>query len=137
MTTKKLNYVKERLKGKSKQQAALAAGYAATTARNVADAIETPDVKALFQRLIQQRIPMEKIAARLEEGMDATEVKVFATKEGIVMSDPLIAWTERRKYAELAAQYGGYHQAVKPADPTDMSKTQNNFIFLLPAETVQ
>lgn len=133
MTEKKISYVKNRLKGMNKTQAALAADYSPSTARNAGVMVETPDVKNLFQSLIQRRITPEKIAQRLEEGMDAIQTMIVGEGEPL----DVINYRERREYLKLAAEYGGYHQAVKPADPTDGSKTQNNFFFVMPQEIVQ
>ena len=45
--------------------------------------------------------------------MAATETKFFS-HEGIVQDKREVpAWSERRQYAELAAEYGGYHQPMK------------------------
>lgn len=94
-------------KGLTKREAALAAGYAESTA-NSASHIETPDVKAAFQRLMRQYAPAHKIAKRITEGLDAMETKFFQ-KEGIVTdSRDVINWSERRQYAQLAADLGGY-----------------------------
>jgi hypothetical protein len=45
---------------------------------------------------------------RIAEGVDATAT-VFFHKDGVVVeSHDVIAWGERRKYIQLAAEYGGY-----------------------------
>ncbi len=45
--------------------------------------------------------------------MAATETKFFS-HEGLVQDQREVpAWSERRQYAELAAEYGGYHKPAK------------------------
>ena len=105
---KKQKYLKNRAKGMSKQKAALAAGYSPSVAKSVNAHIETPDVKLAFRQAIEKYAPYEKVAQRVAEGLDANETKFFQ-KDGFVMeSKDVIAWSERRMYAELAAQMGDY-----------------------------
>jgi hypothetical protein len=109
MTGKQREYLKQRVKHPTgtKKDAALAAGYALSTAHQ-AHLIESPDVKEAFKRLIREKIPGEKIATRVAEGLDAKQT-IFFQKDGIVCdSRDVIAWGERRAYAQLAAEYGGY-----------------------------
>lgn len=104
----KRKYVKGLAAGKTKTDAALDAGYALSTAKNAKSHIETPNVREAFAALIRQRIPAEKIAQRMEEGLDAMETKFFQ-KDGKVEDErDVIAWSERRQYAQLAAEYGGF-----------------------------
>jgi len=101
-------YVKERLKGKNKKDAALAAGFPMSMALR-SNKVETPDVKKAFAEIIRRHISGEKIANRISEGLDAKET-LFFQSEGIVTDHrDVISWSERRRYAELAARYGGYH----------------------------
>ena len=108
--------------GKTKKEAAVAAGYSAATAKNAAAIIERARVKKAFEGIIQQAVPIEKILERLAEGLDATETKVFMHEGGVIYSRPLVNFTERRHYVELAARYGGYYvnrQEVEFADQDD------------------
>lgn len=108
LSLKKKKYVKGLVEGKTKKQAAIDAGYSVNTAENAKAVIETPDVRAAFRDVIRKHVPMDKVGLRIAEGLDAMETK-FATWEGkITDSSDVIAWTERRAYAELAAQWGGY-----------------------------
>jgi phage terminase small subunit len=101
---KKQVYVKQRLQGLSKRASAIKAGYSPTS---VAD-IETPNVKAVFQQLCQSEVPMKTLAKRLAEGLDATKTEFFQ-KDGVVTDQrDVVAWSERRAYLELAAEYAGY-----------------------------
>jgi phage terminase small subunit len=117
-------YLRERVKGKNKYQAAIAAGYPPSTARVAGTQIESPHVRAEFQAIIRRRISADKIAQRIEEGLDAMETK-FASFEGqLTDRQDVIAWEDRRRYAELAAKYGGYYVEKSELDMTvnDMSK---------------
>jgi len=106
---KKLAYVQGRLDGKSKKQAALDAGFSETMANHAADKIETRDVREAFARLVREMVPPEQIAKTIADGMAATETKFFS-HEGVVQDEREVpAWSERRQYAELAAELGGYH----------------------------
>lgn len=71
--------------------------------------------------LIRGGIPGELIVQRIREGLDATEIKVFAYEGGVIYSKPLIAWSERRQYAELAARFGGYYVDKKEIEMADQS----------------
>jgi hypothetical protein len=77
-------------------------------ARNAKARIETADVRDGFSELIQAVIPAEKIVARIAEGLDATETKLYAFQGMIFDREDLISWTERREYARLAAEMGRY-----------------------------
>jgi hypothetical protein len=105
----KQKYVEGLAEGKTKVQAALDAGYSPAMARSATHNIETPDVRAAFAALMRKRIPPEKIVQRIEEGLDAKETKFFQEKGVVTDQRDVVAYGERRQYAELAAQYGGYH----------------------------
>lgn len=125
---RKLAYVQGRLEGKSKKQAARDAGFSETMANHAADKIETRDVRQAFARLVREMVPPEQIAKTIAEGMAATETKFFS-HEGVVQDQREVpAWSERRQYAELAAEYGGYHA------PTESDKEQGGggVILILP-----
>jgi len=109
MTHRQRKYVNERSKGKNKRQAALAAGYAPSTALRVKQHIETPEVRAAFAAVIRKQIPPEKIARRIKEGLDAKETQFFQRGGIVTDSREAVSWAERRQYAALAAEFGGYH----------------------------
>jgi hypothetical protein len=44
----------------------------------------------------------------ISDGLEATETKFFQHEGRVTDSKELINWSERRAYAELAAEYGGY-----------------------------
>lgn len=106
----KRKYVRARMsnQAKGKRNAALQAGYSESVARCAGTAIETPDVRAVMRDMIQRRIGSDKIVDRLAEGLDAEKTEFFC-KDGVVTdSRNTVAWSERRAYLELAAEYGGY-----------------------------
>jgi hypothetical protein len=109
---KKQAYVQGRLEGKSKRQAALAAGFSEAMADHPAK-IETRDVREAFAALIRETVPPERIAKVLEEGLGALETRFFS-HEGVVQDTrDVVAWSERRAYAALVSEYGGYHAPDK------------------------
>lgn len=108
LSARKRIYLESLVTGKTKRQSALDAGYAETVARTAKEHIETPDVRKAFAALIQSVIPAEKIVARIAEGLDAMETKIYAFQGMISDQQELVAWSERREYAQLAAEWGGY-----------------------------
>jgi phage terminase small subunit len=108
LSVRKRLYVQGLVDGKTKKQAAIDAGYSPSFARAAGTNIETKDVQQAFRHLLRTRIPAHKIAKRIAEGLDAVETKFFQ-KDGVVTdSKDVVAWSERRQYAELASEFGGY-----------------------------
>ncbi|MGB7496675.1 MAG: hypothetical protein WBW05_19925 [Candidatus Acidiferrum sp.] len=105
----KQKYVEGLAEGKTKVQAALDAGYSPAMARSATSNIETPDVRAAFAAIMRKHVSPEKIAQRIVEGMDAMETKFFQKDGEVKDARDVVAWSERREYAALAAEYGGYH----------------------------
>lgn len=125
---RKAAYVRGRVEGKSKKQAALDAGFSETMAEHAADKIETADVREAFCLLVREMIPPEFIAKVIAEGMSATETRFFS-HNGVVQSKRQVPdWSERRQYAELAAEFGGYHKSAKG----DQSQGSGGVILILP-----
>lgn len=110
LSPKKQKYVKALANGASKHDAALEAGYAKSVANSVANNIETPDVREAFAELMRLKCPAEKIASRIAEGLDATESAIVVKESGEIVATDYVAWSERRHYARLAAEFGGYYQ---------------------------
>jgi hypothetical protein len=108
LSVRKRLYLESLVTGKTKLQSALDAGYAESVAKTAKEHIETPDVQAAFAALIQSVIPAEKIVARIAEGLDAMETKVFSFQGMIFDKEEFVSWTERREYLKLATEYGGY-----------------------------
>jgi len=109
ISPRKRKYLNGLVNGKTKQQAALDAGYSPSTALSAKAHIETPEVRAAFAELIRERIPARRIAERISEGLDAMKTEFFQKDGVVVETRDVIAWSERRMYAELAAEYGKYH----------------------------
>ena len=102
-------------------------------AEHAADKIETKDVREAFARLIRAMVPPELIAKTIADGMVANETKFFS-HEGVVQgSRDVPAWSERRQYAELAAEYGGYHVPKK----NDHGPNGAGVILILPGGQLQ
>ena len=97
-------------------------------ANHAADKIETRDVREAFARLVREMVPPEFIAKTIADGMAATETKFFS-HEGLVQDQRDVpAWSERRQYAELAAEYGGYRAPTKG----DQGQGGGGVILILP-----
>jgi hypothetical protein len=105
-------YLDNRARGDSKKDAATKAGFSASMARNAKEKIEKP-IAGELARAIQARIPIEKIVQRIDEGLDAVETKVISHLGTVTDYIDLVAWTERREYAAMAAEYGRYHEPRK------------------------
>ena len=76
-------YVNGIAAGKTKKEAAVAAGYSLSTAHNAAAIIERAGVKKAVEELIQQTIPLEKIIELLAEGLNAMKPSVSSTRVGL------------------------------------------------------
>ena len=99
-------YAKELMKGRSKKEAALAAGYSEATASQALAKIERPN-QEYFERLMDRFIPDELLAQKVREGLDATVVKT-ATFEGEITDEKEYAdMPTRARYIELAAEFKG------------------------------
>ena len=106
LTHKKRKYMEAVVAGKTKQEAKRIAGYCATTSTSV---IETTSVKAAFSRLVRQYVPAHKLAQRVAEGVDATKtIVVMGGKNEPATTQEIADFKERREYAKLAAEFGGY-----------------------------
>ncbi len=95
--------------GKTPEQAALAAGYSAQRAKKAEELI-VPIIRRRFRKLLYKRVKLEKIADRLAEGLDATEIKHFAFQGEVKDERELVDFAERRKYIETAAALMGLEE---------------------------
>jgi hypothetical protein len=98
------------VEGKSMRSAALGAGYSANTANHASDLLDTVGMRAALANLLA---PPEKIAQRINEGLDAMETKFFQFEGQVTDHRDVIAWSERRQYAELAARLKGLDPGMK------------------------
>jgi phage terminase small subunit len=97
-------------KGKSVRAAALDAGYSPNTAQHPSELLDTVAMREALGRLLA---PVEKIAQRINEGLDAMETKFFQFEGTVSDSRDVIAWSERRMYADLAAELKGMKPSQK------------------------
>ena len=123
LSKRKQKYIAGVADGKTKMQAALDAGYSDSMAHSTAQ-IETPDVRAAFAELVRERIPARKIVDRINAGLDAKETKFFQSEGVVTDHRDVIAWSERRQYAELAAEFGGYFVPPKQENITAIIPVQ-------------
>jgi hypothetical protein len=105
--------------GKSARRAAFDAGYSNYSAGHPAELLERP---ALRDALCQMIAPIETIAQRINEGLDATEIRTLSRMVGSkrkgtgrieIQQLELVHWSERRKYAELAIRLMGLDPSIK------------------------
>lgn len=118
-TAKQKRYVEGVFAGKTKLDAALDAGYAESTARSASGNIEGPAVRAAFQQIIREAVPIEKFKQRMAEGVDATITRYFQF-EGTVSdarTDP--DFKQRHEYLVTAAKFGGYYVEKAEIDVND------------------
>lgn len=96
--------------GKSVRAAALDAGYSPNTAQHPSDLLDTVGMREAMARLLASP---EKIAQRINEGLDAMETKFFQYEGQVSDRRDVIAWSERRMYADLAAELKGMKPSQK------------------------
>ncbi len=94
---------------KSQAEAARAAGYAPSTARNAHRILEGAKMSREFQSLLRRHVNPDKVGYRIAQGLDALETKLVTYKGVITDSCELINWDARRAYIEIAAKYTGYY----------------------------
>jgi hypothetical protein len=127
LTTRQKKYARERAKGKNKKQAALAAGYAESTARVAGAMIEArPEFQEELNRLLDEHIKAETTVQKLAEGMDATETHAFAigsktqgTEHVEHLETP--AWDTRLRYLQTYFELKGARKS--PQKQTTTVKT--------------
>jgi hypothetical protein len=100
-------------KGKSVHRAALDAGYSERMARHAGELLSTSALREAFGRYIASP---EKIAQRINEGLDAVEERVIIVgrkgKEKVSI-EQTVDYGERRQYAALAARLSSLDPGVK------------------------
>jgi hypothetical protein len=124
-------FVQGVMAGKSMKRAALAAGYPESIANHPGAKI-IPHTIDEFRAELQRRIPIEKLSQRIAEGLDAKETKFFQHEGKVVETREVIAWAERRQYADLAATLKGL--AVKEQEETEIHA---NAVILLKINLVK
>lgn len=133
MTAQENEYVKGRIKGKSPRKAALDAKYSESMADNAKQKIERrPEIQAVlsaFATKLRKKIPAAKVIQRIAEGLDAKETKFFQKDGRVISKRDVVAWGERRAYAQLAAEFGAYHVPPSPDGDPSNNNIQVNVIF--------
>ncbi len=104
---KQARFVEGLAEGKSARRAALDAGYSESSADHATTEI-LPVVERAFGEVIRSSIPVERLVQRLDEGLDAVEIKVAAFEGKISDQKAFADFGERRAYAELIMKLGAY-----------------------------
>lgn len=103
-TVKLKKYVKGVIEGKSKFQAALAAGYSKTTAANT-HLIETgPGYQTLMSSFEKEGLNTDWIAKKIKEGGDATKIITSPTEADKTVPD----YDQRGRYVDRALKVMGF-----------------------------
>ena len=121
-TVKQARFVEGLAEGKSARRAALDAGYSESSADHATTEI-LPAAERAFCEVIRRAIPVERLVKRLDEGLDAVEVKVAAFEGRITDQKEFADYAERRAYTELIVKLGGHFVPTSrieaPAEPID------------------
>jgi hypothetical protein len=106
-TPRQSNLIEGIVSGQSVRSAALAAGYSVHTANHPDELLGAEAVRTTLANLIA---PVEHLASRINEGVDATySTALVLGRKGkeTIETVQQIAWMERRKYVELAMRVKG------------------------------
>ena len=80
--------------------------------------------RSLFATQLRSELRDKRAITRINQGMSAKSQKVFHTKEtGVVLSEPMIDWKERREYVRLYLEASG--QLAQKIDATIAPLTIN------------
>jgi len=115
-------YVKSLMSGMTKKDAATAAGFSPSMARNAANKIETPKVRdeiESLQKTLLVEIPTQLLVQKFREGLDATTVKI-GRKDGKFTDERTSPdYRVRLRYIEKIASMSGRDQPQTVAAPTN------------------
>lgn len=70
-----------------------------------------------FRRELREKITPATLVSYLRAGLDAMETKFFSKDGEVVEQVDVIAWSERRQYAELVAKMMGFMNRVELSGP--------------------
>ncbi len=130
-TARQAKFVEGLTKGKSARRAALDAGYSESSADHATTEI-LPAAERAFCEVIRRAIPVERLVQRLNEGLDAVEVKVAASDGKITDQREFVDYGERRAYAELIVKLGGHFvptsRIESPRPPVDIEDVREELI---------
>jgi hypothetical protein len=111
--TMRQNYVTNLMSGMTKNDAATAAGFSPSMARNAASRIETPEVRDQIhslQQAILLELPTQLLVQKFREGLDATVVQT-ARKDGKFTDERAFPdYRIRLRYLEKIASISGRDQ---------------------------
>lgn len=111
--------------GKSVTRAALDAGYSPNTANNPGELLDTARMREALGRLLR---PLEDVAMRINEGLDA-QVTEFAKFEGRITDKvQCVDFEQRRKYAELNLRLKGLMPGAEFEQGSGPNNLTVNFI---------
>ena len=129
-------YVQGVMEGKTKYQAALDAGYSESSARSPRTNIEKGKIRAFFQEVIREAVPLEDFKEKVREGVNATVVKI-ASFEGAITDERVYAdFGTRLNYLRDVAEWAGYHvpkAEIDVSDSTADTETQIDELLSLAA----
>ena len=130
-TLKQARFVEGLLGGKSGRRAALDAGYSESSADHATTEI-LPAAERAFGEVIRSAIRVERLVQRLNEGLDAVEVKIAASEGKITDQKAFADFGERRAYAELIVKLGGHFvptsRIESPRPPVDIEDVREELI---------
>jgi hypothetical protein len=122
-------YVKNLMSGMTKNDAATAAGFSPSMARNAANKIETPEVRDEIQSLqkaLLAEIPTRLLVEKFRQGLDATTVKT-ARKDGKFTDERTVPdYRIRLRYIEKIAAMSGRDQPQTAPTPAGNNGGQIN-----------
>jgi hypothetical protein len=104
-TVRQARFAEGLAEGKSARRAAREAGYSESSADHATTEI-LPVVERAFGEVIRSAIPVERLVERLNEGLDAVEIKVAVFEGKITDQKAFADYGERRAYAELIVKLG-------------------------------
>ncbi len=116
-TVRQARFAEGLAEGKSARRAAREAGYSDSSADHATTEI-LPVVERAFGEVIRSKIPVERLVRRLNEGLDAVEVKVTAFEGKITDQKAFVDFGERRAYAELIVKLGGHFVPTSRVEET-------------------
>jgi len=104
---KRRRFVAGLVNGLSMRRAALNAGYTETMANHAGEKI-LPGARQEFTPALAKAIPIAKLVQRIAQGLNANETKLAQLEGTYTDARTLVAWDERRRYAELVAKLLGF-----------------------------
>jgi hypothetical protein len=104
---KRRRFVAGLIEGKSMRRAALDAGYTESMADNAGLKI-LPGAREELKKELGRKVPHAKLVQRIVEGLNAKEIKLAQFQGKYTDKRHVVNYSERRRYAELAAKLLGY-----------------------------